>query len=132
MHPRSGEVGGRLDETHRALIQKVTELGFTVDESEQAWGEDATWLVVRSRLALDRMRLLETDQFVAVRWDATLEIKDLAENGKLVAVLTKEGRATHLNEHEARNLAQEDAADFAASALDDWLATKIGAPTDVR
>lgn len=127
MHPKTGEIGDPIDETRRALAKKVIELGFAVGDALPAWGDDESWLVVTSRVALERLELHQRDTLVAVHWDAALEIKSRAESGKVVAILTEEGRATHLNEPEARRQAHDDARDFAAGALDDWLGGQVGA-----
>ena len=121
MDSKTGEIQGPLDEVRRALAQKVIALGFSVSDGNVRWGDDPAWLVVRSRLGLERLELLPTDRMVAVHWDEAVEVIDPASNGQLVAVLTDEGRATHLNEREARRQAQEAAEEFATRALGDWL-----------
>lgn len=129
MDPKTGETLEPLDEMRRALTQKVIALGFPVSDGNVRWGDDSTWLLVRSRLGLERLELLPSDRMVAVHWDAAVEVVDRTANGRLVAVLTDEGRATHLNEREARREAQETAEHFASHALGEWLSARVASAT---
>jgi len=125
MDPKTGDPGDPLDELRRALAQQVIALGFPVAETG-GWGvAESTWLVARARVATERLQLLKRDRLVAVHWDAALEIIDLTADGQLVAVLTDEGRATHLNEVEATRQAREEAEQFLSRALGDWLRLRI-------
>lgn len=125
MHPTTGETADPIDGMRRALAQEVIDLGFPVSDANIGWGDTPTWLVVRSRLALERLQLHPTDQLVAVRWDAALEIRDPDSGGQLLAELTEDGRGTHLNEREARRTAQDAAIVFASAALREWLSAWI-------
>lgn len=132
MDPKTGDAGEPLDEDRRALARKALELGFSVDAREVAWGTDAVWLRVESKVALARLQLHPRDELVAVHWDAAVEITDVAGGGDVVAVLTDEGRSTHLNEREARRLANADARAFAVAALERWLRTRVAEPAAHR
>ena len=123
--PRSGEPGDRLDEARRALTKRVLDLGFAVETGEAAWGNQELWLRVEAKVSVDRLKLLPTDTLVAVRWTSALEIADLSGTGDVIALETDEGRATHLNETEARRLAESDARESAAAALEAWLRARI-------
>jgi hypothetical protein len=120
MDSKTGRIGEPLDEVRRAVAQKVIELGFPVGV-QNAWGSDPAWLLASSRVAFERLQLHPRDRLVAVHWEAALEITDLKADSQVVAILTEEARATHLNEREARRQAQEDAEAFLATAFADWL-----------
>jgi hypothetical protein len=99
-----------------------------VSNEEAHWGGDPTWLSVRARLALERLHLGDRERVVAVQWEAVVEISDLAAGATISAMLTEGGRATHLNETEARRQARGAAADFVARSLEEWLASRARAP----
>lgn len=128
MDGKTGAPGEPLDADRRALTRKALELGFAVDARQVAWGTDPVWLRVESKVAVEPLRLHPHDTLVAVHWDAAVEITDVAGGGDVVAVLTDEGRSTHLNEQEATRLAHADARAFATSALEDWLRTRVPDP----
>ncbi len=120
MDSQSGMMGAPLDEVRRALAQQVLAKGFALP-AESDWGDSPGWLVARARIAFEPLELDRSHDFVAVHWEAALEIEDRAAGGQVVAVLTEESRATHLNEREARRQAQEQAETFLAAALASWL-----------
>jgi hypothetical protein len=122
--PKTGDARDPLDEPRRVLAQRVTERGFPVSTSEAAWGSDPAWILVELRIAFDALELHPRDRLVAIHWDVSLEITD--PEGKVVAVLTQEGRSTHLNQREAERRARADAQDYAAGALDGWISARIG------
>jgi hypothetical protein len=124
MDAKTGEPGDPLDENRRALAQTVLARGFTPASVETGWGADPVWLRVESKVAIERLQLHPDDTLIAVHWDAAVEITEVAAEGEVVAVLTDEGRAVHLNEREARRQADADARDFAAQALDAWLESR--------
>jgi hypothetical protein len=128
MDSKTGETSDPLDENRRSLSQKVIALGFAVGQAEVAWGEDPVWLRVESRVGIERLQLHPNDTMVAVHWDAAIEITDVAAGGETVAVLTDQGRATHLNEREASRQADADAMAFAAAALEAWLNARTQSP----
>ncbi len=130
MDAKTGETGDALAENRRALTQKVLALGFTPGSTDTAWGTDPVWLRVESKVAFERLHLHPDDTLVAVHWDASVEITDVASGGDVVAVLTEEGRAVHLNETEATRQADADARDFAAAALEGWLSARSSGGAD--
>lgn len=120
MDSRSGMPGEPLDEVRRALAQQVLAKGFALP-AESDWGATAGWLRARARIAFERLELGRSADFIAVHWEAALEIEDRVAGGRVVAVLTEESRATHLSEREARRQAQEQAEAFLADAFARWL-----------
>ena len=120
MDSQSGMTGAALDGVRRALAQQVLAKGFGLPP-ESGWGDNSGWLLARARVAFDRLELDRYRDFVAVQWEATLEIEDLAAGGKVLALLTQQSRATHLNEREARRQAQDQAKEFLTQALARWL-----------
>lgn len=121
MDSKTGAIGEPLDEVRRALAQKVLALGFPLSDRSEWGASESAWLSARARVAFERLQLHPRDRLVAVHWEAALEITDLGDDARVVAILTEEARATHLNEREARRQAQEDAEAFLAAALADWL-----------
>jgi hypothetical protein len=128
MDPSTGETLAPLDELRREIVKKVIAAGFPVSPQELRWGGDPVWLSVRARLALERLHLGDAQSVVAVQWDAVVEISDPAAGAELTAMLTQEGRATHLNETEARRQARGAAAEFVAESLETWLESRARTP----
>lgn len=120
MDSQSGMAGSNLDGIRRALAQQVLAKGFALP-AENDWGDRSGWLIARARIAFETLGLDRSHDFVAVRWEAVLELEEGAAAGKVVAMLTDESRATHLNEREARRQAQEQAEAFLTGALSSWL-----------
>lgn len=120
MEAKSGAQGDALEEIRTALAQVLLERGFRI-ATQDDWSPSSTWLLIRARVGLETLRLGSSDRYVAVRWNAVVEVHDRTGEGEVLAILTKEGRAAHLNEHEARRAARIQAEEFAASALGEWL-----------
>lgn len=120
MDSKTGMIGDPLNEVRMALAQQVLEHGFRIGTNDD-WSPSSAWLLIRARVGIDPLDLGTSDRFVAVKWSAAVEILDRTGEGEVLAILTKEGRATHLNEHEASREAREQAESFVANALTDWL-----------
>ncbi|MEZ4331051.1 MAG: hypothetical protein R3F35_04835 [Myxococcota bacterium] len=121
MDPISGAPGETLDSARRALAQQVLARGFALPP-ESEWGDaPAVSLRVRARIAFDPLDLGHRQDFRSIQWEASLEIEDPAAGGPVIALLSDRARATHLNAHSTRRLAQEQAIEFLAQALSTWL-----------
>ena len=121
MDPISGALGQTLDRVRRALVQQVLDRGFALPP-ESEWGDaPATALRVRARIAFDPLDLGHRQDFTSIQWDASLEVEDPAAGGPVIALLSDQARATHLNARSTRRLAQEQAIEFLSRALASWL-----------
>jgi len=118
--PKTGMIGDPLDQVRTALAQEVLGRGFRIGTQDD-WSASSAWLLIRARVGIDPLDLGASDRFVAVKWSAAVEILDRTGEGEVLAILTDEGRATHLNEHEARREARDQAEGFVAKALASWL-----------
>ncbi len=117
---KSGLLGDPLEEIRVAMAQAVLGRGFRIQSSE-GWTTSAGWLLVRARVGIDRLDLGASDRFVAVEWKAIVEINDRTGDGESLAILTREGRSTHLNDPEARREARKQAEAFVVEALSSWM-----------
>lgn len=121
MDPESGEIGAPLDAVRRALAQQVLAKGFSLPV-ESEWGDPApAWLRVRARIGFERLELGGRQGYVAVQWEAALEIEDPGAGGQVIALLNDEARATHITERPARRLAREESIEFVTQGLGRWL-----------
>lgn len=121
MDLESGEVGAPLDVVRRALTRQVLAKGFALPV-EGEWGDSApAWLRVRTRVGFEHLELGGSQGFVAVAWEAALELEDPASGGRVIALLSDEARATHVTERAARRLARDEAIEFVTEALGKWL-----------
>lgn len=120
MDSKTGMLGDPLEEVRVAMAQEVLGRGFRIASPED-WTPSTGWLLIRGRVGIESLDLGASDRFVAVEWNAVVEISDRTGDGEALAILTREGRSTHLNEQEARRGARKQAEAFVVEALADWM-----------
>jgi hypothetical protein len=77
--------------------------------------------LIRARVGIEPLRLGAAERFTAVEWNSAVEVEDRTGDGEVLAILTRKGRTTHLNEHEARREARKQAEAFVVEALSGWM-----------
>ncbi len=120
MDSKTGMVGDPLEEVRLALSQEVIARGFRIG-SPGDWTPSSGWLLIRARVGIEPLDLGSAERFVAVEWNAAVEIDDRTGDGEVLAIKTRKGRTTHLNEQEARREARKQAEAFLVEALADWM-----------
>ncbi len=120
MDSKTGLLGDPLEEVRVAMAQEVLGRGFRI-ASPGDWAPSAGWLLIRARVGIEPLDLGAADRFVAVEWNAVLEITDRTVDSESLAIMTREGRSTHLNEQEAHREARKQAEAFVVEALAGWM-----------
>lgn len=96
--------------------ERITGLGFNVTDSSAAAGA-ATVIALRSAITVapvDR----NNPNWKFYGWNATMEMKDLADQGKVIAAIARQGQSSHISDSAARDKAVAEAAHALAVAVD--------------